>query len=79
MSPMSVMMLGAVLLSAFAASGAHAGKYSYSLSIVKDDMPLISLLNPKGHGYTPCNYTFSPAWIQASPGTNGSTASGTVS
>jgi len=43
----------------------------YSLSLEKSLTPTISILNPKGKGYTPCNYTFNPAWIEPSKGTNG--------
>ena len=54
-------------------SSAAATRFTYSLSLKKDPTPVISILNPRGQGYTPCNYTFNPAWIEASPGTNGTT------
>ena len=43
---------------------------TYTLSLEKDTSPIISILNEKGKGFTPCNYTFNPAWIEPSEGTN---------
>jgi predicted GH43/DUF377 family glycosyl hydrolase len=51
----------------------NAIRFAYSLSLKKDPTPLISILNSPGHGFTPCNYTFNPAWILPSAGTNGTT------
>ena len=48
-----------------------ATRYSYTLSLDKDTSPVVSILNEKGKGYTPCQYTFNPAWIAPSTGTNG--------
>jgi predicted GH43/DUF377 family glycosyl hydrolase len=49
---------------------AVATEARYTLSLQKDPSPVFSTLNARGRGYTPCNYTFNPAWILPTPGTN---------
>ena len=65
------MTRGAHLLSLLLCNVAAATRYRYTLSLDKDTSPVVSILNDKGKGYTPCQYTFNPAWITPSRGTNG--------
>jgi hypothetical protein len=44
-------------------------KYTYSASILsKAPKPAMSTLNAPGAGYTPCNFTFNPAYLPVGPG-----------
>ncbi len=36
----------------------------------KGAVPSLSIKNPIGSGFTPCEYTFNPAYLPASPGLN---------
>lgn len=48
-----------------------AARYTYSLHIDKAPTPAMSINNPVGKGHSPCNFTFNPAWIEPTPGTQG--------
>lgn len=50
-----------------------AGDGRYALKLEKKTSPAMSVLNGRGNGFTPCNYTFNPAWIPASEGSGGRT------
>lgn len=46
---------------------------TYTVSIVeKAPEPVISIKKPAGSGYSPCTFTFNPAWFDVSPGLNAS-------
>lgn len=48
-----------------------ASAYTYDVSIVsKAPTPPLSIHNQVGQGYSPCTYTFNPAWFPVSPGLN---------
>jgi len=56
---------------AAAAPGVNAQTYAVTVT-GKGARPAISIANPRGTGYSPCQYTFNPAWLQAGPGLNAS-------
>ena len=63
------------LVAAFACFIASRCKASglVSVKLEKRTVPSMSTQNKKGFGFTPCNFTFNPAWIEASEGTGGKT------
>jgi len=51
-------------LLAFVCVCVHAQQYSYSAVMLdRKPAPALSNANPKGSGYSPCEYTFNPGWI----------------
>ena len=42
-------------------------QYDVRLVYVSDE-PVVSHVNKRGAGHTPCNLTFNPSWLPAGPG-----------
>jgi len=66
----NAILIGCFLLIATQFSTAKIGQaplYKVELTSVSPT-PVISHVNAKGNGYTPCSLTFNPAWLPASPG-----------
>lgn len=54
-----------------AALAASATAYTYSVSVLsKGAVPAMSIKKAVGTGYSPCEFTFNPAWFQPSPTLN---------
>jgi hypothetical protein len=52
-----------------AAAAAALARADYAVTILqKGKTPAISTLNARGNGYSPCEFTFNPAFIPAPPG-----------
>lgn len=66
-----VAVAGAVAALALGVATAAAQTYTVTVSS-KGARPAISIANPPGAGYSPCQYTFNPAWLPAGPGLNSS-------
>ena len=58
---------------ALLACAARLSSAQYSVTILeKGKVPAISIGKAVGEGYSPCKFTFNPAWIPAGPGLNAS-------
>ena len=45
-----------------------ASAYTYTVTVTeKRDVPALSIKNAAGSGYSPCTFTFNPAWLDAHP------------
>eukprot|EP01012_Entosiphon_sulcatum_P026122 TRINITY_DN31519_c0_g1_i1.p1 TRINITY_DN31519_c0_g1~~TRINITY_DN31519_c0_g1_i1.p1 ORF type:complete len:331 (-),score=44.15 TRINITY_DN31519_c0_g1_i1:8-1000(-) len=58
----------ATALLILAGYAARVGCVSYSVDVIEHSpTPVLSVNNAVGHGHSPCNYTFNPAWLPSSP------------
>jgi hypothetical protein len=67
-TPLALAAAAAALGGAAVATAA----YTYDVSILERyDEPAMSIKKPTGKGYSPCTYTFNPAWLEPVPGVPG--------
>lgn len=61
-----IFMVITIVLAGVACASARetreSGAIEYSMNLQKHQTPVMSILNSKGSGYTPCNRTFNPGW-----------------